>query len=91
VPSLVRVMGFCSEITAQHSADSVRVFTDLHGGQFQLIAASVGTSGTLPVGNVGPKVTTWRGVIWLRDSLLPGGRGREGQGLKYPSVGLGMI
>jgi hypothetical protein len=39
-------------------------------------------------------------VIWPRDSLLPGGRGREqrakrekqeGQGLKYPSVRLGMI
>jgi hypothetical protein len=29
------------------------------------------------VGNVGPKVTTWRGVTWPRDSLLPGGRGRE--------------
>jgi hypothetical protein len=24
-----------------------------------------------------PKVTTWRGVIWPRDSLLLGGRGRE--------------
>jgi hypothetical protein len=24
-----------------------------------------------------PKVTTWRGVIWPRDSLLSGGRGRE--------------
>jgi hypothetical protein len=44
-------------------------------------------------------MTTWRGVIWPRDSLLPGGRGREqrakkgreGQGLKYPSVGLSMI
>jgi hypothetical protein len=24
--------------------------------------------------NVGPKVTTWRGVIWPRDSLLPGER-----------------
>jgi hypothetical protein len=38
----------------------------------------------------------WRGVILPRDSLLPGGRGREprggvGQGLKYPSVRLGMI
>jgi hypothetical protein len=31
----------------------------------------------VPVGNVGPKMTTWRGVIWPRDSLLPGGRGRE--------------
>jgi hypothetical protein len=39
-------------------------------------------------------------VIWPRDSLLPGGRGRElrererereGQGLKYPSVRLSMI
>jgi hypothetical protein len=39
-------------------------------------------------------------VNWPRDSLLPGGRGREprerekereGQGLKYPSVRLGMI
>jgi hypothetical protein len=50
------------------------------------------------VGNVGPKITMWRGVIWPRDSLLPGGRGREprelrerereserkGQVLKYP-------
>jgi hypothetical protein len=27
--------------------------------------------------NVGPKVTMQRGVIWPRDSLLPGGRGRE--------------
>jgi hypothetical protein len=40
----------------------------------------------------------WRGVIWPRDSLLPGGRRREpkekekeGQGLKYPSVRLNMI
>jgi hypothetical protein len=48
--------------------------------------------------SVGPKVTTRRGVIWPRDSVLPGGRGREpgepareGQGLKYPSVRLGMI
>jgi hypothetical protein len=47
---------------------------------------------------VGPKVTTQRGVIWLRDSLLPGGRGGEprerdgeGQVLKYSSVRLGMI
>jgi hypothetical protein len=24
-----------------------------------------------------PKVTTWRGVIWPRESLLPGGRGSE--------------
>jgi hypothetical protein len=51
---------------------------------------------------VGPKVTTWRGMIWLRDSLWQGGRGREpreprerkereGQGLKYPSVRPGMI
>jgi hypothetical protein len=38
-----------------------------------------------------PKVTTRRGVIWPRDSLLPVGEGkmpracrREGQGLKYP-------
>jgi hypothetical protein len=29
------------------------------------------------VTGVGPKVTTWRGVIWPRDSLLLGGRGRE--------------
>jgi hypothetical protein len=29
------------------------------------------------VGNVGPKMTMWRGVIWPRDSLLLGGRGRE--------------
>jgi hypothetical protein len=52
------------------------------------------------VGNVGPKMTTWRVVIWPRDSLLLGGREREraqerekqeGQGLKYPSVGLSMI
>jgi hypothetical protein len=45
--------------------------------------------------------TTWRGVIWPRDFLLPGGRvreqreprerGGEEQGLKYPSVGLSMI
>jgi hypothetical protein len=28
------------------------------------------------VGNVGPKMTMWRGVIWPRDSLLLGGRGR---------------
>jgi hypothetical protein len=39
----------------------------------------------------GPKMTTWRGVIWPRDSLMPGGRGKEGQGLKYPSVRLSMI
>jgi hypothetical protein len=45
-------------------------------------------------------MTTWRGVIWPRDSLLLGGRGKsreprergiEGQGLKYASVRLGMI
>jgi hypothetical protein len=50
--------------------------------------------------SVGLKVTMQRGVIWPRDSLLPGVRGseprerereREGQGLKYPSVRLGMI
>jgi hypothetical protein len=54
-----------------------------------------------PVYNDHVKMTTWRGVIWPRGSLLPGGRGREqrepreggreGQGLKYPSVGLSMI
>jgi hypothetical protein len=50
------------------------------------------------VGNVGPKMTMWRGVTWPRDSLLLGGRGREprergreGQGLKYPPVRLSMI
>jgi hypothetical protein len=57
------------------------------------------------VGNVGPKVTTRRGVIWPRDSLLLGGRGREPrerakgererererERFKYPSVGLSMI
>jgi hypothetical protein len=37
-----------------------------------------------------PKVTTWRGVTWPRDSLLQGGGG-ERQGLKYPSVRVGMI
>jgi hypothetical protein len=46
-------------------------------------------------------MTTWRGVIWSRDSLLLGERGREqreprerereGQVLKYPSVRLSMI
>jgi hypothetical protein len=39
-------------------------------------------------------MTTWRGVIWPRDSFLPDGREpreREGQGLKYPSVRLGMF
>jgi hypothetical protein len=44
--------------------------------------------------NVGPKVATWRGVIWPRDSLLLGGRRREprgGQGLKYPAMRLSMI
>jgi hypothetical protein len=46
---------------------------------------------------VGPKVTTQRGVIWPRDSLLPGGRGREPreaerrQEFKYPSLRLSMI
>jgi hypothetical protein len=36
--------------------------------------------------SVGPKVTMRRGVIWPRDSLLPGGRGREerGRGLNTP-------
>jgi hypothetical protein len=28
-------------------------------------------------GNIGPKMTMWRGVIWPRDSLFPGGRGRQ--------------
>jgi hypothetical protein len=32
--------------------------------------------GTKMLENVGPKVTTWRGVIWPRDSLLPGERER---------------
>jgi hypothetical protein len=48
--------------------------------------------------SVGPKVTMQRGVVWPKDSLLLGGRGREsqerereGQVLKYPSVRLGMI
>jgi hypothetical protein len=45
-------------------------------------------------------MTTWREVIWPRDALLLGGRGREqrakrkrekGQGLKYLSVRLSMI
>jgi hypothetical protein len=30
--------------------------------------------------NVGPKVTTWRGVIWPRDSLLPTGQGASHMG-----------
>jgi hypothetical protein len=50
---------------------------------------------------MGPKMTTWRGVIRPRDSLLPGRRGREqreprersrrGKGLNTPQWDLRMI
>jgi hypothetical protein len=36
-----------------------------------------------------PKVTTWRGVIWPKDSLLPGRRGREQRAKRERERGAG--
>jgi hypothetical protein len=48
-----------------------------NGGPTRISGESPSESWHQNVGNVGPKMTTWKGVIWPRDSLLPGGRGRE--------------